>query len=232
MARSVWGQAAEFESNVARDEDVSDVDIHFSRLSGMAPSDIDRLRDFSLSESLLIVIRCPKRPARYYHGKHQPKTFATSIYRDPDTGKGLKSDPATGLVTLPDGRKQVSDYDLMCVYRFWGDDGYEKINFSGMDPSNKRSRLSEEATRILRKVNRSLKSAFQHGAQDDYEAKDNPNLNVGGKSGERPDRFAVFNLGHVSYFPNPASVKKDVYDKHGLDWPYDETTGKHRASSG
>jgi hypothetical protein len=43
-----------------------------------------------------------------------PKTWATSKL-------GLKSDPATGLVTLLNGTHQVSDDELMYVYRYMGD---------------------------------------------------------------------------------------------------------------
>jgi len=80
--------SAEFEDYVARDEEVGDKEIHFSRLSGMAPGDIDVLSDFSFEHALLIVIRCLKRPARYHHGRYRPKTSATSEL-------GLKSDPRT-----------------------------------------------------------------------------------------------------------------------------------------
>ena len=222
MATSAWGQAAEFEERVARDEDVSNFDINFSRLTGIAPSDVDRLKDFTLAEALLLVIRCPKRAARMNHGKYQPKTLATSLL-------GIKSDPSTGLVTLPNGTKQVSDYDLMCVYRFYGRDGYGKIFFSGKDPANKRSALSPEASALLRRVNKDLHSPFQHGAQDDYEAKDNPNVKMGGDK-DIADRFAVFNVGSARYFASPAALKKEVYDRYGLDWPYD-ATGRHRAAN-
>ena len=222
MATSTWGQAAEFETRVARAEEVSDFDINFSRLTGIAPADVDRLRDFTLAEALLMIIRCPKRPARMYHGKHQPKTLHTSML-------GLKSDPATGLVTLPNGTMQVSDYDLMCVYRFYGHDGYEKIPFSGIDPKNKRSPLPRTATLLLQRINRDLHSRFQHGAQDDYDGYDNPNVKMGGGR-DLADRFAVFNVGDVRYYSSPAALKKDVYDKYRLDWPYGPD-GKHRASA-
>jgi hypothetical protein len=119
----------------------------------MAPIDIDVLQDVSHEEGLLLIVRCPKVAARYHHGRVPPKTWATSKL-------GLNSDPATGLVTLPNGTHQVSDYDLMCVYRFLGD-GYDKVFFSA--PGG-RGALPAEATQLLRKIQQRLKSRFQHGA--------------------------------------------------------------------
>jgi len=46
---------AEFESKVAQNELVSSHDIHLSRLSGMAPADIDVLCDFTREEGLLLI---------------------------------------------------------------------------------------------------------------------------------------------------------------------------------
>ena len=59
---------ATFEHDVAQREEVRDLDIHISRLTGLAPSDVDVLCDFTREEGLLLVIRCPKRPARYFQG--------------------------------------------------------------------------------------------------------------------------------------------------------------------
>jgi hypothetical protein len=62
-----------FEHDAHQREDVSHQDIHLSRLTGLAPADVDVLCDFSREEGLLLVIRCPKRPARYFQGKAAPK---------------------------------------------------------------------------------------------------------------------------------------------------------------
>ena len=210
-------QASEFEHRVARDEEVSDQDIHFSRLSGMAPADIDVLCDFTREEGLLIVIRCPKRPARYFQGRFEPKPMSVKE----------KSDPATGLVKLGDGRVLVSDYDLMCVYRFMGHDGYDKIVFTGADASRP-EQLPAEATAVLAKVNPRLKSPFQHGAQDDFQSKKHPNVKVDGSGGGMPDRFIAFNLGKADPFATAAQLKA-YYLRFGLDWPYDGG-GKHRSA--
>ena len=59
MAQVRMPGAAAFEAQVARDEEVSDGDIHLSRLTGLAPSDIDHLTDFTREVGLLGVIRCP-----------------------------------------------------------------------------------------------------------------------------------------------------------------------------
>jgi hypothetical protein len=212
------GQAARFESDVARDDEVSDEQIHFSRLSGMAPADIDVLQDFTREEGLLLIVRCPKVAARYHHGKVPPKTWATSKLN-------IKSNPATGLVTLPDGTRQVSDYDLMCVYRCLGD-SYAKIYFSA--PGGK-GPLPAEARELLVKVQWRLKSRFQHGAQDDFEYPGNPGVSEGGTAGKTADRFMVFRLGHAMFAATPAILEAEVYSRFGLDWPY--VHGVHRAIS-
>jgi hypothetical protein len=212
--------AARFESQAARDEEVSDEQIHFSRLSGMAPADIDVLQDFTYEECLLLIIRCPKVAARYHHGKVPPKTWATSKLN-------LRSDPATGLVTLPNGSHQVSDYDLMCVYRCVGD-GYEKIFFSA--PGGKGA-LPADARNLIVRIQGRLKSRFQHGAQDDFEYAGNPGACAGNGAGKTPDRFMVFRLGKAWFAPNPAILEIEVYRRFGLDWSY-VAGGVHRAISG
>ncbi|WP_152539499.1 hypothetical protein [Methylomicrobium lacus] len=209
---------AEFESKVAQNELVSSHDIHLSRLSGMAPADIDVLCDFTREEGLLLIIRCPKRPARYFQGRYAPKPMSVKD----------KSDPSTGLVTLANGTILVSDYDLMCFYRFYGLDGYHKVIFSGANPAHP-DILPAEATALLAKVNPRLKSPFQHGAQDDYESKKHPNVRMTQEgTSSPPDRFIAFNLGFARVFGNPAMLQK-YYVKYGLDWPYDEA-GRHRST--
>jgi len=208
---STWARTAEFESNASL-EGISDSDIHFSRLTGTSPNNIEHLRIFTVNEALLIVIRCPKRAARFWHGKYQPKTMATGT-----SYPGLKSQD-DGLVHFPDGSKQVSDYDLMCVYRLEAPGKCAKIFLSGVDPNNKRSRLGAEAALLLRKVNSDLKSRFQHGGQDDFRSKDNPGVKYA-IEGQRSDRFIAFNYGRINYLATPM-IAKDYYAKKGLEWPY------------
>jgi hypothetical protein len=210
--------AAEFEHRVARDEGVSDRDIHLSRLSGMAPADIDVLCDFTREQGLLIVVRCPKRPARYFQGRFDPKPMDVK----------QKSDPATGLVTLPSGRVLVSDYDLMCVYRYLGGNDYERIPFTGTDATHP-DILPAEAMALLARINPRLKSPFQHGAQDDYQSPRHPNVRVHQEGHAMPDRFMVFNLGRAEAVPTAADLA-EVYRRHGLDWPYD-ADGRHRSAA-
>jgi hypothetical protein len=207
---------ASFESDQAQRHEVNDSDIHFSRLSGLSPEDIDVLSDFSREEGLLLIIRCPKRPARYFHGKVPPKPLRIK----------QKSDPATGLVTTPTGDVFVSDYDLMSVWRFLGDRHYEKIFFSALDPSTP-TVLSAEAHSLLDKVNWRLRSPFQHGAQDDYISPKHPNIQLPGDKTERPDRFMAFNLGDRTYICNGIELKT-LYDRTlgEAAWPYD-SKGHH-----
>jgi hypothetical protein len=216
MANTPYSRAAEFEERAARAE-IGDLDIHLSRLTGMSPADIEHLRAFTATEALLIVIRCPKRPARYFHGKYPAKRYVTKA----------KSDPSTGLVINQHGGYEVSDYDLMCVYRLAHDRSFEKIPFSGTDPARERSPLSPEATIILRKVNADLQSPFQHGAQDDFLSARNPGVRLADDAARQPpDRFAAFHLGLVDYLPNPQAARA-YYRKHGLAWPYD-AGGRHQ----
>lgn len=209
-----------FEHDAHQREDVGHQDIHLSRLTGLAPGDVDVLCDFTREEGLLLVIRCPKRPARYFQGKAAPKPLEVKA----------KSDPATGLVHLPGGQVFVSDYDLMCVWRYMGD-GYEKVFFSAEDMSRP-GILPAAARALLDKVNWRLKAPFQHGAQDDFHSAKNPNVQMGGEGGHGFDRFVVFNLGRARYVPNGAELKQ-VYDTLlGADaWPYDEQ-GRHSAARG
>jgi len=81
---------------------------------------------------------------------------------------------------------------------------------------------------LLEKIQWRLKSPFQHGAQDDYNAPDNPNVVVRSKGSELPTRFMVFNLGQIGYYSNPNSLNAEVYKKYRLDWPYNYD-GEHRA---
>jgi hypothetical protein len=200
---------ADFEAAAALEE-ISDSDIHFSRLSGMSPADIEALRIFSLHERLLIIIRCPKRPARYFHGKYPAKRLVTKN----------KSDPETGLAVNKQGDYEVSDYDLMSVFRFVDSGAYEKIFISGNNPNNPKSPLTREASALLRKANQSLQSRFQHGCQDDFHSQKNPGVKTR-NSGQRSDHFAAFNLGDTKYLPTPDEAQK-YYARYGLTWPYDE----------
>jgi len=203
--------AASFEHDIAQRTEVSDRDIHFSRLSGMSPVDIDVLCDFTRTETLLVVIRCPKRPARYFHGEFDAKPAPVKA----------KSNPATGLATA-DGKTYVSDYDLMCVWRFGGQGHYEKILFRSRDDNDPLA-FDPEAKALMALLEDRLRSPFQHGAQDDFNSNDNPNIAMKSQEGKPIDRFMVFNVGTPKYVCTGMELKK-VYDRLlGPDkWPYND----------
>lgn len=209
--------AASFEHDMAQRYEVSDLDIHFSRLSGMSPPDIDVLCDFTRDEALLVIIRCPKRPARYFHGIFDPKPKHV----------GEKCSLATGLVTDEDGKTYVSDYDLMCVWRFFGQGHYEKIAFQAVSEKHPMC-FSPEANALVAKLDgrlrsqRNAKRAFQHGAQDDYDSPENPNIRLTSDNGKPIDRFMIFNVGAPKYVCNGAELKTIYEQLFGKDaWPYD-----------
>src|SRR4051794_24714217 len=156
MTKVTSRMRASFEHDATQRDEVTDQDIHFSRLSGMSPFDIDVLSDFSREEALLIVIRCPKRPARYFHGTFYPKPATVKI----------KSNSETGLVT-EEGTTYVSDYDLMCVWRFISQSQYQQVLFRALDDRNPLG-FGPEADELMKKLGNRLRSPFQHGAQDTF----------------------------------------------------------------
>jgi len=201
-----------FEHDTSQREEVRDADIHLSRLTGIAPADVDILCDFTREEGLLLVIRCPKRPARYFHGRADPKPLEVK----------QKSDRETGLVHTGEGKVYVSDYDLMSVWRYLGAGDYEKIVFTASDARLPKI-LPSEAQGLLDKVNPRLKSPFQHGAQDDYQSAQHPNIQMRTDGPRLADRFAVFNLGEASYVCDGASLRS-LYERllGAGSWKYDE----------
>lgn len=199
-----------FESDVAEREEVSDADIHLSRLTGMAPADIDVLNEFTRCRGLLIILRCPRRPAREFHGRYLPK---------PAWAKG-KSNPETGLVEGPHGALFVSDYDLMSVWQLVGSHQYQKIFFSEHADG---ASLSPFAKSLLADVNWRLKSPFQHGAQDDY-------LSPRNRGVKADDRYMLFDVGMPAYLHSSAEL--ETFYRRTLGdgaWPYD-AAGNHRAA--
>jgi hypothetical protein len=234
---------ASFEHDMVQRHEVSDLDIHFSRLSGISPVDIDVLCDFTREEALLLIIRCPKRPARYFHGRYDPKPMHVKT----------KSDPDTGLVMV-DKDMFVSDYDLMSVWRFVGQGQYEKVVVQSVDDKNPMC-FSSEANMLMDKLNGRLvsqtradrvferdgrqisqvhaKRTFQHGAQDDFDSPDNPDIILTSKGGKRVDRFMVFNVGTPSYVCNGNELKILYERLFGRDiWPYDANGIYHYSGQG
>lgn len=218
-----YGKAARFESEFSDNLYLDDIYIHYSRLTGIHPLDLEAFCDTSREECLIIVTKCPKRPARYLHGKISPKR---AWVKD-------KTDDVTATVTVEkNGRTYtfVSDYDLMCVYKYIGG-GFEKVFFSGIDPKNPRSKFDDEATDLIRRIQKRLLSKLQHGAQDDFlnpemhpNSKNNPKgKRLGGNPDnhkEVKDRFAAFIMGEVKYYTNIKQLKL-FYENNNMSWPYD-----------
>ncbi len=177
---------------------VPDACIAHSRVSGMDPRDVRAMQEFS-SRGLLIFVRCPKTTARAWHGILPPKRWATKA----KTG-------SSGVVICPGEPAQVSDYDLMSIWRAKGPK-FEKVFTSAADGAVRGPWLPE-AHAIVVDLNKLLVSRIQHGCQDDFKSDKNP--------GVKPtDHFASFCLGHIAHQSSPAECAA-LYKKHGLHWPY------------
>ena len=179
---------------------VPDACIAHSRLSGMDPRDVRAMQEFS-SRGFLIVVRCPKTTARAWHGKVPPKRWASKA----KTG-------SSGVIVAPGEPFQVSDYDLMSIWRSTGR-GFEKV-FTSAANGAVRGKWLPEATAIVVSLNNLLVSRIQHGCQDDFENIQNPGVKAA-------DHFASFCLGHADHQASPAECR-DFYKTHGLHWPYRE----------
>jgi hypothetical protein len=181
-------------------------DIRFSSLCAIDARDVRTFREVSLTSRLIIVVRCPKRTARPWHGLLAPKPMATKQ----KTG-------TSGVVVTPDGTMFVSDYDLMSVWQGDGD-GFRKV-FISSTTGNPRGPFTAEAKVVVRALNARLVSRIQHGCQDDYHSASNP--------GVKPvdDHFAAFAVGAAEYLANAGDCAR-FYAKHGLTWPYD-ASGKY-----
>lgn len=182
-------------------------DIVLSRESGMDARDIMNLRRFTATEKLLIIIRCPKRSARAWHGSFPAKTFATKE----KTGDSGTVQSKTGLL-------MVSDYDMMSVWRSNGS-GYAKIYISPVEHGSPKGPFSPEARDLVKAMNRFLISKIQHGCQDDfYSTEKNPGVKT-------TDHFLAIRTGDGLYLRDPLRCAA-FYMSHALDWPY-LSNGKH-----
>ncbi|HRD66404.1 MAG TPA: hypothetical protein PKY50_09640 [Candidatus Competibacter sp.] len=179
---------------------VSEMDIAFSRLSGMDARDVQTFREISSQYGLLIVVRCPKVAARAWHGLVPPKPWA------------MKQKTGTsGLAVGESGEIRVSDYDLMSIWRK-GADGFEKLFMSAAGGAP-RGRWTQEAQVLAVELNRRLVSRIQHGCQDDFESPKNPGV-------KSSDHFAAFRLGQAVHLADPSLCAR-YYAQAGLHWPYD-----------
>ena len=181
---------------------VPEMDIIFSRLSGMDARDVQVFRDVSREFNLLIIVRCPKVTARAWHGLVPPKPWA------------MKQKTGTsGVAVGESGDIWVSDYDLMSVWR-QGAQGFEKLFMSAAEGAP-RGRWTQEAQVLAVELNRRLVSRIQHGCQDDFESPKNPGV-------KSSDHFAAFRLGQAIHLANPSLCGR-YYAQEGLRWPYDSS---------
>ena len=178
---------------------VLEQDIAFSRLCGIDARDVRTFRDFSLAQ-LLIIVRNPKVSARAWHGVVPPKNIATKD----KTG-------SSGVVITEAGRIFVSDYDLMSVWRTETSPPV-KVFISAADGAS-RGKWSDEAVKLVVRLNGRLVSKIQHGCQDDYRSRSNP--------GVKPtDHFSAFQRGLAVHLAS-SSACAEFYAKQGISWPYD-----------
>ncbi len=199
----------------ARSRGATPGDIQLAQLTGIDPCDVLTLGRFTCSESLLIVIRCPSAAAMGWHGIFPAKTAATAA----KTGEsGTVVRPRTFIVK-PDGETHirratvmVSDYDLMSVWRSRASD-FEKIYVSAIKPGAKKGAWPEEARALIKRLNGQLITKIQHGAQDDWHSKGNPDV-------KDEHRFVAFCLGKATFLPSHRECAL-YYGERGLFWPYD-----------
>lgn len=177
---------------------VPELDIAFSRLSGIDARDVGVFRDVT-RRGFLIVVRCPKATSRAWHGKVAPKPMSIKV----KTG-------SSGVIVARD-RWYVSDYDLMSAWRS-GSHGFEKI-FMSAEGGATQGRWSGEAQALAIDLNRRLASRIQHGCQDDFHSPSNPGVKA-------DDRFAAFRQGSADYLADPPACAH-YYARLGLHWPYD-----------
>ena len=188
---------------------VPEADIAFSRKSGIDGRDVRAFREFS-RENVLIIVRNPKVTARAWHGNVPPKNITTKD----KTG-------SSGVVVTASGRILVSDYDLMSVWRTEASPP-AKVFISAADGAA-RGKWSEEAVKLIVRLNARLVSKIQHGCQDDFHAEKNPGVSP-------TDHFSAFQRGLATHLPNRTTCA-DYYAKQGLAWPYD-ADGKYRRPIG
>ena len=206
-----------------RAERVPEQDIRLSAQTGMNAHDVRYLRELTRAR-WLIIVRCPKRTARVWHGVLPPKPLAVK-QKSGTSGVAVmrqiewNADRSAFTVTNDDPRLFVSDYDLMSVWRRGAADEWVKI-FMAASNGAPRGKWTLEAHGVARELNRGLVSAVQHGCQDDYHSAKNPNVSLSN------DHFVAFADGVGTYLDGAAACET-FYRKQGLVWPYDSKTGKY-----
>jgi hypothetical protein len=212
MSEAGLGDRIRDKANAAKGAGADGLDIRLMLESGIDARDIMHLRQFTTTEQLLLVIRCPKRNAAAFHGDLPAKTWATKAKTN-----------ATGTVQDAHGHLMVSDYDMMSLWRYTGT-GYQKIFVSALEPGAASGAWGKEAVRIIRAMNAFLITKVQHGCQDDFvNAEKNPGVKMA-------DHFLGIDVGHGVYLPSPIFCE-NFYKAHGLPWPYDPS-GRHTGQRG
>jgi hypothetical protein len=177
----------------------TECDITTSRLTGMDARDIRVFRQFS-ETGYLFIIRCPKVAARAMHGLFPPKPLAVKQ----KTG-------SSGVVVTERGAMQVSDYDLMSVWKTSGAGAWEKIFMSAANGAP-RGPWTAEARDLVRNLNTRLVSRLQHGCQDDFHSAKNPGI-------KSSDHFALFERGACQPIAS-AEYCARAYAARGMAWVY------------
>jgi hypothetical protein len=181
-------------------------DIALAKLSGIDGRDVRAFREHSMG--LILIVRCPKPTAMPFHEWFKPKPGYVSDKSGDHGFLGLdammkKDERSSDIV--------VSDYDMMSVWQS-KEGGWKKVFFSA--PGGKKyGAMPADAEFLFSWLNMALKSDLQHGAQDDFQNKDNPGV-------KESDHFAAFTDKQATYLPSRKACA-DFYKKHGLDWPYD-----------
>jgi hypothetical protein len=175
--------------------------------AGMAAHDVAFLCRYSKGAGFVIVIRCPKQAAFAYQGVLPGKPGA---WYDVKSG-------ADGIAHRG-GQQAVSDYDLMSFWEVAGG-ALRKIvigaaSWDGVPTGAKTGAYSPKATRILREMNKHLKSRIQHGCQGDFASPNNPGV-------KDSDRFIAFKLGQPIYMQGRLECR-NFYLMHGLPWLYSD----------
>lgn len=200
-----------------RNAGVPEADIRASAQTGMDARDVRHLRLLSQKRWLLIV-RCPKRTARPWHGVLPPKGVSVK-QKSGSSGtvvmRQVEWDEARTAYTVvkDDPRIFVSDYDLMSVWRIAPGGAWRKVFMSAANGAP-RGTWTHEAHETVLEMNRGLVSRVQHGCQDDYRSTNNPGVDPA------RDHFVAFADGLATYLPD-VSACAEFYVKHGLPWPYD-----------
>jgi len=178
--------------------------------AGMDPQDVAFLCRYTRGAGYVIVIRCPKQAAFAYQGVLPGKPGA---WWDVKSG-------ADGIAHRG-GQQAVSDYDMMSFWEMAGNSLRKVVigvaSWDGVPTGAKTGPYTGKATRILREMNRNLRSRIQHGCQDDYASAKNPGV-------KDPDRFIAFKLGSAIYMPSRLECR-NFHIMHGMHWLYSDTRG-------